>query len=65
MNRCRLLDDISAFVQKAVASAFLKQLFTKEARIAGIELYYRRIGTSIQSFQASYNVLGNTSHIHN
>jgi hypothetical protein len=54
---CRLLDDISHFVQREASSSLLKLLFTKNQRIARIDGYYQRIGTLIQSFQVWYNIL--------
>lgn len=53
---CRLLDDISAFAQKAASSSFLKLLFTEERRNIQIDSYYRRIGRSIEYFHVSCNV---------
>jgi len=49
----RLLDEISGFVQKEHLCGFLKLLFTKDQRIAQIEVYHRRIATSVASFQVS------------
>jgi hypothetical protein len=53
----RLLDEISAFVQKETLCAFLKLLFTKNRRISRIEEYHHRIGTLVTSFQASCHIL--------
>jgi hypothetical protein len=50
----RLLDEISEFVQKEVSCPFLKLLFTKDQRIAGIERYHGRITTAVTSFQVSH-----------
>jgi len=41
------------FVQKEHLCGFLKLLFTKDQRIAQIEVYHRRITTSVASFQVS------------
>jgi hypothetical protein len=49
----RLLDEISAFVQKEALCGFLKLLFTKDQRIARIEAFHRRIGDAATAFQAS------------
>jgi hypothetical protein len=49
----RLLDEISAFVQKEALCGFLKLLFTKDQRITRIEEYHRRIGDAATTFQAS------------
>jgi hypothetical protein len=54
---CRLLDEIAAFIQKESPCSFLQLLFTKDQRIARIDTYYRRIGTSIESFQVSCDIL--------
>ncbi|KIM77033.1 hypothetical protein PILCRDRAFT_12389 [Piloderma croceum F 1598] len=61
----KLLEEISAFVQKEASCGFLKLLFTKDQRIVRIESYYRRIGISIESFQASCSVLESTSLVRN
>jgi hypothetical protein len=50
---CSLLKEISTFIQREASRGFLKLLFTKDQRITQIEGYHRRIGTSIESFQAS------------
>jgi hypothetical protein len=50
-----LFHEISAFILKEASAGFLKQLFTKDQRIARIEEYHRHIGSSVASFQASYN----------
>jgi hypothetical protein len=57
----RLLEEISTFAQKEASCGFLKLLFTKDQRIARIESYYRRIGISIESFQASCSVFESTT----
>jgi hypothetical protein len=54
---CRLLDEISVFVQKEVSSSFLKLLFNKNRRISRIDSYYAHIGTVMESFQASHNII--------
>jgi hypothetical protein len=58
-NRCpshRLLDEISAFVQKEASRPFLGLLFTKDQRIAQIEKYHRRNSTAVISFQVSHDI---------
>jgi hypothetical protein len=52
----RLLEDISAFVQKETSRPFMKLLFTKNLRIAQIEQYHRSISTAVTSFQASRDI---------
>jgi hypothetical protein len=55
------VDEISTFVHKEVSTSFLKQLFAKQRRILRIESYYRRIGASIDSFEASGDAVHTTS----
>lgn len=50
---CRLLEEISTFVEKDASCTFLKLLFTKDQRITKIDEYQRRIATLVTSFQAS------------
>ena len=58
---CRLLKEISAFVTKEASRGFLQLLFTKGQRISQIGDYYMRIGISIDSFRASFDILDITS----
>jgi hypothetical protein len=46
-----LLKEVSAFVQKQTTKGFMKSLLMKEARIAQIDSYYRRIEAFVASFQ--------------
>ena len=59
----RLLENASAFVEKAASSAFLKLLFTKDQRISRIDGYYNRIGDLFDSFQVGCDVLDAASFI--
>jgi hypothetical protein len=47
----RLLKEVAEFVQKQTVTGFMKSLSAKDERVAQIETYYRRIETSIASFQ--------------
>ena len=49
------------FIQKESSCGFLKLLFTKDQRITRIEGYYQRIDTSIESFEASCDILETAS----
>ena len=53
---CRLLDEISVFVQKEASRPFLMLLFTKGQRITQIEQYHGRLSTAVTSFQASHHI---------
>jgi hypothetical protein len=47
-----LLQDIHRFVEREQNYRnFLKALFNRESRVAAIELFYRRIGTTTKAFQ--------------
>ncbi|KAF7343173.1 Kinase-like protein [Mycena venus] len=48
-----LLIDIQTFVRDEQARPFLKTLFTQDARLEGIDGFYRRIGTVADAFQIS------------
>ncbi|KIM77885.1 hypothetical protein PILCRDRAFT_824860 [Piloderma croceum F 1598] len=61
----KLLEEISAFIQKEASCGFLKLLFTKDQRIVRIESYYRRIDISIESFQISALLNINTWQVRN
>ena len=50
----RLLTEISLFIEKEAARAFLNILFTADERISRIDQYHRRVGAIATSFQASY-----------
>jgi hypothetical protein len=50
-RKSSLLQDILDFVQKQASYNFLKQLYTKDERIARIEEYHRRIGSMVAAFQ--------------
>jgi hypothetical protein len=47
----RLLQDVSHFARAQAAQGFLTTLFQKHQRIARIEVYHRRVVTSVSSFQ--------------
>ncbi|KAJ7615449.1 kinase-like domain-containing protein [Roridomyces roridus] len=53
-----LVKDIQKFVQKEQERGFFKALLHQDARISGIDDFYRRIGTIVNSFQiaALWNV---------
>jgi hypothetical protein len=61
ISPCRLLDDISNFVQKEASKSFLKRLFTKNQSVARTDGYYASVGMIIESFQASYNTFESSS----
>ncbi|KAJ7466190.1 kinase-like domain-containing protein [Mycena galericulata] len=48
-----LLEEVSKFVEAEKERGFLKSLFHAEARIASIEMFYHRIGTTASAFQIS------------
>ncbi|KAJ7024029.1 hypothetical protein C8F04DRAFT_166492 [Mycena alexandri] len=48
-----LLTDIQSFVQEERARPFFKVLWTQDARMEGIDAFYRRIGTVADAFQIS------------
>ncbi|KAJ7107926.1 hypothetical protein C8R44DRAFT_986984, partial [Mycena epipterygia] len=48
-----LLEDIHRFVHKEQGRGFFKSLVNKDARIAIIDAFYRRIGISVSAFQIS------------
>ena len=47
----RLLDEISAFLQRQINTGFLKSLYSGEERISKIEEYHRRICATVDAFQ--------------
>ncbi|KAJ7903252.1 kinase-like domain-containing protein [Mycena leptocephala] len=47
------LKDLMRFVEREQNRKFLKALFHRESRVAAIELFYRRIGTTTKAFQIS------------
>ena len=59
----RLLENISAFIEKAASSTFLRLLFTKDRRISRIEGYYNRVGGLIDLFQVGCDVFETASFI--
>lgn len=51
MPNCSLLNDIHKFVQTEQDRSFLMALFYADDRVAAIELFYHRIGTTSAAFQ--------------
>src|SRR5207244_20921 len=49
-----LLRQILGFVQKQASYSLLKQLFTKDERIARIDEYRRRIGLMVDAFRVCF-----------
>jgi hypothetical protein len=45
------LEDIHRFVDKEQAKGFFKSLLKMDSRIASIEVFYRRIGITVNAFQ--------------
>jgi hypothetical protein len=46
-----LLTDIESFIREEQARPFFKAIFTHDARLEGIDGFYRRIGTLADAFQ--------------
>jgi hypothetical protein len=55
----RLIVEINTFVDAEKGRGFLKILFTREDRIAAIEVYHRRICATVNAFQVSLRKLRN------